>query len=81
MLRRSKMTTRKELSRINRLLEIIQKEGAISKIQLVMRSGISISYYEKLKPFLEEIHAYKIRYDKDTKIWHAIKQEEISESD
>jgi hypothetical protein len=71
------MTTQKELSRINRLVEIILKEGTISKVQLVMKSGISISYYEKLKPFIEEIYPHKVRYDKITKNWLAIKSEEI----
>lgn len=63
------MTTQKELSRINKMVTIIQKEQAISKVRLVMMSGISISYYEKLKPFMEEIYQHKIRYDKETKIW------------
>jgi hypothetical protein len=72
------MTTQKELRRINRLVEIIQKEEKITKVQLVLKSQISISYYEKLKPFLEEIYPHKVRYDKDTKTWEAIKNEEIS---
>lgn len=75
MLRRTKMTTRREMTKINRMVEIIEKEGSISKVNLVMRSGISISYYEKLKPFMEEIYPHKIRYDKETKTYHAIKSE------
>ena len=69
------MTTRKEMSKINKMVEIIQKEDTISKVQLVMRSGISISYYDKLKPFMEEIFAHKVRYDKETKTWQSIKAE------
>lgn len=72
MLRRTEMTTQKEMSRINRIVEIIEKAGTISKIQLVMKSGISISYYEKLKPFIEEIYQHKVRYDQITKNWHKI---------
>jgi len=71
------MTTQKEMSRINRIVETIEKEGTISKIQLVMRSGISISYYEKLKPFIEEIYSHKVRYDRITKNWSAIKADNI----
>lgn len=72
------MTTQKEMSKINKLVEIILREGAITKIRLIMISGISISYYEKLKPFLEEIYPHKVQYDKTTKIWHVVKQEEIT---
>lgn len=71
------MTTQKEMSKINKMMEIIQKEETISKVQLVMRSGISISYYEKLRPFLEEIYQHKVRYDKTLKMWKAIRQEEV----
>jgi hypothetical protein len=72
------MTTQKEMRKINKMVEIILKEGTISKIRLVMMSGISISYYEKLKPFMEEIYSHKIRYDGETKTWRAIQAEEIT---
>ena len=65
------------MSKINRMMEIIQKEGVISKVQLVMRSGISISYYEKLKPFMEELYQHKVQYDKSMKVWKSIKQEDV----
>ena len=74
------MTTQKEMSRINRLVETIQKNGPISNIGLVMKSGISISYFEKLRPYLKEIYNHKVRYDKETKTWRSITQEEL-ESD
>lgn len=75
------MTTQKEMSKINKLVQIIQKEGVISKVRLVMKSGISLSYFEKLKPFVEEIYSHKVRYEKETKTWHAITAEDISELD
>ena len=71
------MTTQKEMRKINRLMEIIQKEEKIGKIRLIMMSGISISYYEKLKPFLEEIYPHKVQYDRLTKVWIAVKQTEM----
>lgn len=79
MLERKKMTTPKEMRKINKLVEIILKEKRISKVHLVMKSGISISYYEKLKPFMEEIYQHRIRYDKETKMWYAIESEEIEQ--
>ncbi len=72
------MTTQKEMSKINRMVEIIQKEGVISKVRLVMNSRISISYYEKLKPFMEELYQHKVQYDKSMRVWRAIKQENVS---
>jgi len=71
------MTSQREMSKINKLVQIIEKEKTISKVQLVMQYGISISYFEKLKPFLEELYSHKVQYDKETKVWRAIKQEEV----
>jgi len=71
------MTTQGEMTKINRLMEIIEKEKVISKVRLVMQSRISISYYEKLKPFLEEIYQYRVRYDKASKTWCAIMQKDL----
>ena len=73
------MTTRKEMSKINRLAEIIQKEKKISKVQLVMASGISISYFEKLRPFLLEIYQEQIRYDKESKMFESIKALKVAD--
>ena len=71
------MTTSREMSKINKLLEIIKKEGPISKVRLVMMSGISLSYYEKLKPFLEEIYSYAVQYDKSTKTWRFVNSDDL----
>lgn len=79
MLWGSKMTTPSEMSKMNKLVGIIRKNGSINKIDLVITSGISISYYEKLKPYI--LHLFKdIEYDKNTKLWHAVKQVEIKEA-
>jgi len=72
------MTTQKEMWRINKLVDIIQREKRISKVRLVMLSGISNSYYEKLKPYVEEIFPHKVRYDRETKTWCVIEQETVS---
>lgn len=70
------MTTQKEMSKINKMVRIIEREGRIGKVQLIMASGISISYYDKLKPFMEELLPHVVRYDKETKTWQAIKTED-----
>ena len=66
------MASRKEMSHINDLCRIIQKEGQIDKVDLVMRSRISISLFEKLRPFLLKLHQDKIMYDKDSKLFKAL---------
>jgi len=72
------MTTQREMSKINRMVEMIQKEGVISKVRLIMNSSISISYYEKLKPFMEELYHHKVQYDKSMRVWRAINQEVVN---
>jgi len=75
MLRRFVMTSQREMSKIRKMIQIILKVGKISKVQLVMQSGISISYYEKLKPFMEELFEEQIRYDKESRLWMVIEDE------
>lgn len=72
------MTTQKEMSKINRMMEIVKKNGRIDKFNLVMQSGLSISYYEKLKPFMERIYSHNVSYDKETQTWIWIRAEEAS---
>jgi len=66
------MTSPREMSQIRKMAQIILKAGKISKVRLVMNSGISISYYDKLKPFMEELFEDKIYYDKESKLWKTI---------
>jgi len=70
------MTSRGEMKRMNRLVDIIRKNGSINKIQLVIVSGVSNSYYEKLKPFMLAMFQ-DISYDKTTQIWSVIKTEDL----
>lgn len=70
------MTSRGEMKRMNRLVDIIRKNGSINKIQLVIVSGISNSYYEKLKPYMLEMF-HDLSYDRTTQIWSVIKMEDL----
>lgn len=72
------MTTRKEMSRLNELLRIIQKEGRISKVQLVIQARIGISYFDKLRPFLLELYGDYVRYDKDTKEFVSLQDAKVA---
>jgi len=70
------MTTRKEMTRINRLVEIIQKNKKISRVELIMKSGMSISYFDKLKPFMLMIYGEQILYENGT--FEAIKNIKVA---
>ena len=70
------LTTRKEMSRINRLVELIQKNKKISRVNLIMASGMSISYFDKLKPFLLNIYEEQIRYENG--IFESIKNVKVA---
>jgi len=72
------MTTRKEMSKINKLRDIIRKNKKIGKVQLVMASGMSISYFNNIRPFLLEIYQHEIEYDPIDKLfkYHRIEKVE-----
>lgn len=70
------MTTRGEMRKMSHMVNIIREEGRIGKIQLVIRSGISNSYYEKLRPYMEAMFT-DIEYDRGTKTWRAVKVEDV----
>ena len=72
------MTTRKEMSRINRLVELIQKNKKMSRVDLIMASGLSISYFDKLKPFMLNIYQEQIRYENG--IFESIKNVKVATS-
>lgn len=63
------MTTRKEMTKINRLLEIIQKNGKINKVNLIMASGLGISTFNNLRPFLLEMYKHKVEWDPELKLF------------
>ena len=52
------------------MLKTIEAEGTIRNIDLAMRTPISISYFEKLKPYLIDLYAHKITYDKSSKTFN-----------
>jgi len=66
------VASRKEVQHINDLCRIIEREGKINKVRLVMASKISISYFEKLRPFLLELHQNKIMYDYEDKLFKSL---------
>ncbi len=61
------------MSRLNDMVRIIEESGKIDKVDLVIRARIGISYYDKLKPFLEKIYVHKVRYDKESRMWESLK--------
>lgn len=69
------MPTPAEMFKMSRLVGIIRNKGSIDRIDLVIESGISNSYYEKLKPYI--LRLFKdIEYDRATRTWRTIKRDE-----
>lgn len=71
------MASRNDMRHLNQLVEIIKQSGTIGKVRLVMQSGMSVSMYDKLKPFLEEVYQHQVRYDRELKQWIYCAVEEL----
>lgn len=52
-----------------RFKDLVEQKGRIHKFEIMNQLGISISTYEKLKPWLEYTYFDFMKYDKDTKEW------------
>jgi len=63
------MTTRLQFQRANHLMRIIKLHKRIHKYDLMEEAKISISTYEKIKPWLEYKFSDFIKYEKSTKEW------------
>ncbi len=63
------MTSRREMRILNDMRNLIVKEGAINKYDLMIRSEISVSYYDKLSPILQHLYGPRIEYDRRSKNW------------
>jgi len=64
--------------RAERTIKRLQ-EGPIQKYDLINFLGISISTYEKWKPWFEHTYFCWVKYDKETKRWFRI-EEKVSDS-
>jgi len=69
------MRSRKQYSISNKWKEIIKRNKRIHKFLLIEQLGISISYYEKLKPWMEFKFPDFISYDRETKDWVWVEEE------
>ncbi len=56
----------------NRFKELVRKEGKIHKFEIINQLRISISTYEKLKPWLEYTFSKFMKYNKEEKMWEWI---------
>lgn len=60
---------------MNKLFEIIKKHRRINKYDLMDEARISISTYEKIKPWIEHKFPNFVKYDQKTKGWLWIVEE------
>jgi len=52
-----------------RFLEILSTVGEIHKYDIIEELKISLSTYEKLKPYIEYKFSHTLSYDKPSKVW------------
>ncbi len=67
------MTTPTEIKRLEKIVKIIKENSPISNVQIVLKSQLSISYFDKLRPFVIELYSDIIQWRKDEKLWYYIK--------
>ena len=53
----------------NKIKEIIKEAGEIHKFDLIEQARISLSTYEKLKPWIEYRFSDFVSYNRETKMW------------
>ena len=63
------MSSKSMYHHAKRIMEIIERHGEIHKFDLIEEARISLSLYEKLKPWIEYKFADFVTYDKTTKKW------------
>ena len=66
------MASQFDMSKMTNLVNIIQEHKRIGRVDLVMKASISISSYDKIKPYLQELFKHKVRYEKASKEWVAL---------
>jgi len=70
------MVSSKEMSRMTYMVQLVRKNKIMSRRQLILASKVSISYTEKLLPYLPELFT-DIVYDKPTLTYQALQTEEV----
>lgn len=72
--RDTSLASRNEMAKINQMFEVIKKNGAIHRFDLINIHNVpmSISSYEKHKKLLEHIYGNRLSYDKRTGVWEYI---------
>ena len=71
------MPSRKEMAKLAHLAKIVRERKKILRQELILASGFSISYCEKLLPYLPVLFT-DIIYDKSTNMYEATETEEVN---
>lgn len=61
--------SRTDFIRGNRALELLKTQSPINKFDFMSKLGLSLSSYEKFKPWFEHTYKETVVYDKQTKEW------------
>ena len=71
------MASQVDMMNMNKIVDVIRDKKRASHIDVVMMSGLSISVYEKLRPYVTQLFIHKVRYNKPEKMWEWIEDTKI----
>ena len=70
------MTRSSEIKIMTRMINMIEKKGSIHNFDLREKLNISKSQYNSIKPDLERQFSWRVRYNKQTKCWEKVEEDE-----
>ena len=70
------MTRSSEIKIMTRMIQIILKQGTIHNFDLREKLNLSKSQYNSVKPDLERQFGWQVRYNKSTKCWEKVEEDE-----
>ena len=70
------MTRSSEIKIMTRMILMIEKKGSIHNYDLREKLNLSKSQYNSIKPDLERQFGWRVRYNKQTKCWEKVEEDE-----
>ena len=70
------MTRSSEIRIMTKMITLILKHGSIHNFDLREKLNISKSQYNSVKPDLERQFGWQVRYNKQTKSWEKVEDDE-----
>lgn len=61
-----------EKIKIKEIIDIIQENSPVSTVQTILKSRISVLYFEKLKPLVIKRSNDMVQYDEEEGLWYYV---------